>query len=358
MIYPVILVGGSGTRLWPLSRESRPKPFWPLAHPTQSLLQQTLLRLTPIEKMASPLLLCNARQRFHVAAQLQEIAVEPRATIVEPIQRNTCAAIAIAALELARHDPQATMLLLHADQIIADVPAFARALALARAAAQDGAIALFGIVPDRAETGFGYIQSGRALDALDGISHVARFVEKPDLATAREYVAHGDYWWNSGMFVARVDTLLQEIENRAPQVLAACRVALEHADKERDFWHLNEAAFARCPSLPIESAVLEKTARCVVVPVAMGWSDVGSWAALWQSRAKDDAGNVAHGDAVLRDTRDCLVWAASRLVVTLGVQDLVVVETADAVLVAHRDAAQDVKAVVEALQAQSRAETA
>ena len=358
MLYPVILIGGSGTRLWPLSRACEPKQLLPMGNERFSMLQETLLRLRGLEAIGPSLVLCNHQHRFQVADQLQEIETTPRALILEPIGRNTCAAIAIAAMQLAQDEPQALMMALPSDHIIGDVLAFHSAVVTARNAAQQGSIALFGIVPDKPETGFGYIQiseSDTNSESQNG-HKIVRFVEKPDAATARQYVDSGAYLWNSGMFVARVDVLLEEIETYAPDVLKSCREALRTAHRDLDFLRLSLQDFQACPSISIDCAVLEKTTRSVVIPVDMGWSDVGSWSALWELGPKDAAGNVQQGDVLLHDTRDCFVSSRRRLVATLGVRDLIVVETPDAVLVAHKDSAQEVKALVETLQKQKRSE--
>lgn len=356
MLYPMILIGGAGTRLWPLSRASEPKQLLPIASTQFSMFQATLLRLRGLDELAPAIVLCNQEHRFQVADQLLEIDEKARALILEPMARNTCAAVAVAALQLAEDDPEGMMLVLPSDHVIGNVPAFHRAIATAREAARQSRIALFGIVPHKAETGFGYIQKGAAEESGE-IHEIARFVEKPDLATAQEYLHSGDFLWNSGMFVARADVLLQEIEKHAPEVLEACRKALKNAARDLDFLRLNVANFGSCPSISMDCAVLEKTARSVVIPVDMGWSDVGSWSALWELGEKDGQGNVREGDVLLSDTHDCFVSSRKRLVTTLGVRDLIVVETGDAVLVAHKDSVQDVKNLVETLQKQKRHET-
>jgi mannose-1-phosphate guanylyltransferase/mannose-6-phosphate isomerase len=322
------------------------------------MLQETLLRMQGIEPLGAPVILCNHQHRFQVADQLEEIEASSHALILEPMARNTCAATATAALKLAQDDPQALMIALPSDHVISDVSAFHRAISVAREVAATGRVALFGIVPHKPETGFGYIQMGSRCDGdVEPAAHeIVSFVEKPDEATARKYLAAGNYLWNSGMFVARVDVLLEELEAHAPQVLAVCREALETASKDLDFLRLNAESFKNCPSISMDCAVLEQTARSVVIPIDMGWSDVGSWSALWDHYPKDEQGNVQQGDVLAHNTKNCFISSHKRLVTTLGVQDLIIVETSDAVLVAHKDSAQDVKVLVDKLLAEKRSE--
>jgi mannose-1-phosphate guanylyltransferase/mannose-6-phosphate isomerase len=363
MFIPVILIGGSGTRLWPLSRAAQPKQLLPVASERYSMLQETLLRLRGLVQASSPLVLCNHQHRFQVAEQLQEINVRPHSLMLEPLGRNTSAAIAVATLRLLEEDPEALMLALPSDHVIMDVPAFHAAIAQAQDMAQQGRIVLFGIVPDKPDTGFGYIQQGSAFTQGQGEGQgqgcyeIARFVEKPDQERAQEYLSSGDYLWNSGMFMARADVILRELEEHAPQVLAACREAMSAAYRDLDFLRLGREEFVRCPSASFDTAVLEKTRGALVIPVSMGWSDVGSWTALWELHAKDESGNVCQGDVLTHDTHNCLLSSSKHLVATVGVRDLIVVETDDAVLVAHKDSAQDVKKIVEALQKQGRSES-
>lgn len=373
MFYPVVLIGGSGSRLWPMSRTAQPKQLLPVASEQHSMLQETMLRLSDLAQSGPALVICNHQHRFQVAEQLQEIGVAPRALMLEPLGRNTAPAVAVAALLLLEEDPDALILALPSDHVIRDVPAFHRAIIQAQALALQGRIALLGIVPDKPEIGFGYIQRGAQIapeslgesaaqsleEGLGGVPcyDIARFVEKPDAQTAREYVASGEYLWNAGMFVARADVIVRELEEYAPQVLAACREALFEAYRDLDFLRLGREAFESCPSISIDYALLEKTGLAAVVPVEMGWSDVGSWTALWDLYPKDGDNNVRRGDVVAIDTQGCFISAQSHLVATVGVSDLIVVESGDAVLVAHKDRAQDVKKIVESLQQQGRSES-
>jgi mannose-1-phosphate guanylyltransferase/mannose-1-phosphate guanylyltransferase/mannose-6-phosphate isomerase len=355
MIYPVILSGGSGSRLWPLSRAAFPKQFLPLAT-ENSLLQATVQRLTGIPDLAPPLVVCNDEHRFMLAEQLRELGITPQAILLEPLACNTAPAVAVAALALTRQDPQALMLVLPADHLIADTPCFHEAIARARAAAELGQLCTFGIIGTRPETGYGYIHQGEPLPGVEGVWQVAGFVEKPDRATAEGYLENGGCFWNSGMFLFRAADVLDEFQRLHPDMIRACVSALEKAKTDLDFIRLDREAFASCESISFDYAVMEHTARAAVVPAAIGWSDIGAWDALWEVGERDARGNVLRGDVLAHDTTNCYVRSESRLVATLGVADLVVVETGDAVLVAHRDRVQDVKRIVEQLKAEARSE--
>ncbi len=354
MIHPVILSGGSGSRLWPLSRTAYPKQLLALTS-DRSLLQETLLRLQGLNNLAAPLMVCNHEHRFLVAEQMREINVAPQTLMLEPFGRNTAPAIAVAALYLAERDPEAVLLVLASDHVIANVPAFHECVEQAVEVAQSGHLTTFGIVPTGPETGYGYIQRGAALNE-NSAYNVARFVEKPDTATAEQYLASGDYFWNSGMFVFPVQKLLDELESFHPEILSACRESLTHAYSDLDFYRLHEESFAACPSLSIDYALMEKTAHAAVVPSDMGWSDVGSWSALWEHQAKDENGNVTRGQTFTYETSNCYINADRRFVATVGVENLIIAETTDAVLIAHKDHAQDVKKVVEWLAKEKRFE--
>jgi mannose-1-phosphate guanylyltransferase/mannose-6-phosphate isomerase len=346
MLHPVILCGGSGSRLWPLSRPERPKQFLPLLS-ERSLLQEMLLRLKGLPDCAPPVLLCNHQHRFLAAEQTREVEVEPRVLLLEPVARNTAAAIATAALYLAALDPNAMLLVLAADISIADAAAFQETVARAAQTAKAGYLVAFGLTPTRPETGFGYIKRGVP---LAGAFEIAQFTEKPDLDTAQEYLDSGRYLWNSGLFLFSAALLLGEMERHCPAVLRCCREALAQARRDADFCRLDENAFAASPSVSIARAVMEKTSVAAVVPAAFGWSDVGSWGTLWEEGAKDAQGNVARGEIVLFDTRDSYIRAETRLVAAIGVQNLIIVETADAILVAHKYRGQEVRQVTEFLQ--------
>jgi len=354
MIIPVILSGGSGARLWPLSRETYPKQFLPLVD-HNTMLQNTALRIAGLSNTTAPLVVCNQEHRFMVAEQLRAVGIQPAAVILEPVGRNTGPAVAIAALHAQREGADPTLLILPADHVIADVEGFRAAVRQVAPHAEAGRLITFGIVPNAPETGYGYIKAGAPLDE-SGVCAVDRFVEKPDVATARNYLESGAYSWNSGMFMFRASAFLAELERFAPAMLAACQQALAAGHADTDFLWLDRKAFAACPKDSIDYAVMEKTERAVVMPLTVGWNDVGSWSALWDVGEHDADGNIMRGDVIAVDTRDTYVDAATRLVTTVGVNNLVVVETADAVLVASKERVQEVKAVVDRLQASQRPE--
>ncbi len=354
MIVPVILSGGSGTRLWPLSREAYPKQFLPLVD-QNTMLQNTALRIAGLADVAAPLVVCNQEHRFMVAEQLRAIGIQPATAILEPVGRNTAPAVAVAALHAQCDGADPTLLILPADHVIADVEGFRTAVRQVATHAEAGRLITFGIVPTAPETGYGYIKAGAPLDD-SGVCAVERFVEKPDADTAQTYFQSGTYSWNSGMFMFRASSFLAELEQFAPAVLAACQQALATGRADRDFLWLDGAAFAACPKDSIDYAVMEKTDHAVVLPLEVGWNDVGSWSALWEVGERNGDGNIARGDVIEVDTRDSYVDATSRLVATVGVEHLVVVETADAVLVATKDRVQDVKTVVDRLKARRRPE--
>lgn len=354
-IHPVILSGGSGTRLWPLSRAALPKQLLALMG-ERSMLQETVVRLQEMPEITPPLMVCNVEHRFMIAEQMRQVDVRPRAIVLEPEGRNTAPAIAVAALMLVRDDPAALMLVLPADHLIGNVAAFHEAIRTAAQAAQRGYLTTFGIVADAAETGYGYIRRGEALADAAGAHRVAAFVEKPDAATAAQYVSSGDYYWNSGMFLFRAQDFLDELKNLRPDILEASRAALDAAQPDLDFVRLDPVAFAACPAESVDYAVMEQTRRAAVVPADMAWNDIGAWSALWAVAEKDAQGNAVRGDVMLENARGSLVRAESRMVALLGVSDLVVVETADVVLVAARDQVQDVKRLVDRMKAERRCE--
>jgi mannose-1-phosphate guanylyltransferase/mannose-6-phosphate isomerase len=345
MIHPVILSGGSGTRLWPMSRTLYPKQLLSLLG-QDSLLQQTVHRVADRQGFASPLLVANEEHRFIIAEQLREIAAVPRALLLEPVGRNTAPAACIAALALTEAEPDPLMLLMPSDHTIGDLAAFADAVERAATAARAGALVSFGITPQRAETGYGYIQRGSELDGAKGVFAVAEFVEKPGPEQAQAYVASSEHSWNSGIFLFPARVYLDELERLRPDMVAACRNALATAQRDSDFIRLGREAFAGCDSDSIDYAVMEHTRRAAVVPVSMGWSDVGSWDALWEMGDKDQHGNSIEGNVVAEDARNCYLRSEAGLVAAIGIEDLVVVSTADAVMVAPRNRTQDVKKLV------------
>jgi mannose-1-phosphate guanylyltransferase / mannose-6-phosphate isomerase len=353
MLVPVILSGGSGTRLWPLSRELHPKQFLPLVG-AQTMLQDTVTRLDGLGA-AAPIVVCNAHHRFLVAEQLRAIGVPAGDIILEPIGRNTAPAVAIAALAALAGPAgaEALLLVMPADHRLADVAAFQAAVQAGVAAARAGRLVTFGVVPTAPEVGYGYI---RRRDGEGPAYPIAEFVEKPSAERAAEYVASGSYLWNSGMFLFSAARYVEELGRLHPAMLAACEAAYAAAHRDLDFVRLGVDAFSQCPSDSIDYAVMEKTSAAVVVPLDAGWSDVGSWSALHESLPADEAGNVTRGDVVVADTHGCYLYSSERLVATVGLTDHVVVETKDAVLVAPKSRVQDVKALVAALKADKRSE--
>lgn len=352
-IIPVVLSGGSGTRLWPLSREGFPKQLLPLVS-DKTMLQDTVTRLDGLEGVADPIIVTNEAHRFLVAGQMQEIGVTPMALVLEPEGRNTAPAAAVAALLAREQDPSALILVLPADHVIADSRAFQDAVRNGRELAEQHRLVTFGIVPTRAETGYGYI---RKSGTLTESGPVREFVEKPDQKTAEAYLASGDYLWNSGMFLFSASNYLAELENFAPDIVTACAAAVAGAQQDLDFLRLDSASFATSPSDSIDYAVMEKTDAASVVPLDAGWNDVGSWASLHEALETDSDDNAVFGDAIIEDSRNCYVYAGHRLVTTVGLDDHIVVETKDAVMVAPRNRSQDVKRIVEKLKVQGRYET-
>ena len=357
-LVPVILCGGTGTRLWPLSRASYPKQYWALAgRGEDTLLQQTQQRLEGLPGLAPPLLICNEDHRFIVAEQMRQIGVEPAAILLEPIGRNTAPAVAVAALQATAQGDDPLLLVLAADHVIREAAAFRATVVAGTAAAEAGQLVTFGIVPTAPETGYGYIEAAQSLAAASTPVPIARFVEKPDRATAEAFLATGRFTWNSGMFLFKASAILAELERLAPEVMSACRAALEQDSADLDFLRLEREAFAGCPNVALDVAVMEKTDRGAVLALEAGWSDVGSWSALWETADQDDQGNVLRGRVIHEDARNCYLRSEHRLVVGLGVEDLVVVETDDVVLVAHRDRAQDVKRIVGLLEQEGAPES-
>ncbi len=348
-LQPVLLSGGSGTRLWPLSREAYPKQFLPLAGDA-TMLQATWQRVAALAD-AAPIVVAGEDHRFLVAEQLRQVGAPTPAILLEPTGRNTAPAIAAAALQAMAGGDDPLLLVLPSDHVVRNDAAFRAAVAAAMPAAEAGRLVTFGIVPDAPETGFGYIQAAPG----DGVRPVLRFVEKPDAATAQGYLEAGGYYWNSGMFLLRASRYLAELQRFRPDIVAAVRDAFADAARDGDFIRLEKTAFAACPSDSIDYAVMEKTDAAAVLPVDIGWNDVGSWSALWDVSEQDADGNAHHGDVVSIDSRNSYAYAR-RLVALVGVDDLVVVETDDAVLVARKDKVQQVKDVVARLKAGQRSQ--
>ena len=351
-VQPVILAGGSGTRLWPVSRSHYPKQFLALTG-EQTLLQQTAARLEGLDAEA-PLVIANVEHRFLAAEQLRAAAVDPARILLEPEGRNTAPAIALAALQAQREGRDPVLLVLAADHYIGDTAAFHDAVRRAVTLAEDGYLVTFGIVPTAAETGYGYIQQGEPLGEAG--ARVARFVEKPDAATAEAYVAGGDHLWNSGMFVFRASRYLAELERFEPEIARAARAALEGAQQDLDFLRVEPEAFGRAPGISVDYAVMERTEQAAVTPLAAGWSDIGSWSALAGVRGSDAQGNSLRGDCLLEDSEGCVVDADGLLVAGIGLRNLAVVATRDAILVADRERVQDVRRIVDRLKAEGRME--
>jgi mannose-1-phosphate guanylyltransferase/mannose-6-phosphate isomerase len=354
LVHPAILSGGSGTRLWPLSRREFPKQLLPLVTPA-SLLQETAGRMSGA-LFAAPLVICNRDHRFLIAEQLRGAGISGATIVLEPAGRNTAPAAVVAALLAAESDADAIVLLAPSDHAVRNLAAFEIAVATATAAARAGALVTFGVTPDGPETGYGYVQRGTPLADAPGAFRVARFVEKPDRKTAESYLAAGDYFWNSGMFLFSAATLLQEMAKLQPDILDACRKAVVGGRRDADFFRLDETEFLASPSNSLDYALMEHTTHAAIVPVDMGWSDVGSWGSLWDIADKSSDNNVVRGDVLLAHAHNCYLRSDGPLIAAVGVDDLVVVATNDAVLVTRRDAAQDVKKIVDELERQGRSE--
>ncbi len=357
-IIPVILCGGTGTRLWPLSRASYPKQYWPLyGDGEETLLQQTYNRLHGLKGLAEPLLICHESHRFIVAEQMRQIDVEPNAILLEPIGRNTAPAIGVAALKATEKGDDPLLLVLAADHIIHDQTQFIRTVEAGRTNAEGGRLVTFGIVPTKPETGYGYIEACQPLqnEALKGVP-ISRFIEKPDIQTAKEFLKDTRFTWNSGIFLFKASAIISELERLAPEIVSCCRASLDQEIPDLDFFRLEREAFAKCPNLAIDVAVMERTKLGTVLPLDAGWSDIGSWNALWETADKDENGNVLRGHVIADKSNSCYLRSEHRLVVGLGLENLVVVETDDAVLIAEKNQAQNVKNIVKVLESEGRPE--
>ena len=352
-IIPVILSGGSGTRLWPLSRIQYPKQYLPLVG-DHTMLQETILRLSELNNLADPIIVCNADHRFLVAEQFQQIDIKNPTILLEPVGRNTASAIAAAALQSLKTSDDAMLLVLPADHVIQDVEAFHQAINIASNQAQQGKLVTFGVVPTNANTGYGYIKSSKKNDS--GAYNIEEFVEKPDFKTAKKYLDQGNYLWNSGMFMFKANTLIDELNIHSPDTVKLVSDAVNNATQDFDFIRLNKQAFESSPSDSIDYLLMEKSNNVVVVPLDVGWNDVGAWSALYDIGVKDSSGNVLKGDVTLKDTTNSYIYASHHMVTTVGVDNLIVIDTPDATFIASQDKANEVKSIVESLQKKGRDE--
>lgn len=353
-IVPAILSGGSGTRLWPMSVPARPKQFLALGS-GRTLFQEAAARVVG-DGFLAPIVICNREHRFLVAEQLREMDVAPLAVALEAEPRNTAPAAAVAALLAAERAPGALVLLLPSDHVVRRPERFRAAIMAGAEAAAQGALVVFGIAPDRPHTGYGYIRTGEPIPGADGCARVRGFVEKPDRARAESYLPTGDYLWNAGIFLFRPDVLLAELERLSPAIYAAAREAVAKGANDLDFFRLDAATFAACPAGPLDKVVMEKTANAAVVPVNMGWSDAGSWAALWEAGDKDGAGNVRIGPVVAYETAGCYLHSEGPTIGVMGLGDVTVIATEDAVLVAPRERAEEVRTLAGLAEATARAD--
>ena len=352
-IIPVILSGGSGTRLWPLSRKDYPKQYLPLAG-DNTMLQETILRLEGLDNLSDPIIVCNADHRFLVAEQCQQIGVKSPTILLEPVGRNTAPAIAAAALQSLKTSDDTVLLVLSADHVIQDIDAFHEAINIASNQAQESKLATFGIVPTDANTGYGYIKSSK--ENYNGVYKVEEFVEKPDLETAHTYLDQGNYLWNSGMFMFKSDVLIDELTTHSREIVASVKAAVNNAEQDLDFIRLDKQAFESSPSDSIDFALMEKSDNVVVVPLDAQWNDIGSWSALYDIGAKDGGGNVLKGDVIAKDTTNTYIYASHHMVTAVGVDNLVVVVTPDATFIASQDKAHEVKSILKSLQKKDRDE--
>jgi mannose-1-phosphate guanylyltransferase/mannose-6-phosphate isomerase len=352
-IFPIIISGGSGTRLWPLSRKEYPKQYLPLVG-ENTMLQETILRLIGLDNLLDPIIVCNTDHRFLVAEQCLHIGVKNSIILLEPIGRNTAPAIAAAALQSLKYSKNTVLLVLSADHVIKDVDAFQDAIKIASSQAQQGKLVTFGIVPKDANTGYGYIKSSN--NNTDGGYKVLEFVEKPDVEIAKEFFEQGNYLWNSGMFMFRPDVLIDELTIHSPNIVMSVNDAVNNAKQDLDFIRLDKQAFECSPSDSIDYALMEKSDNVVVVPLDVGWSDVGSWSTLYDINSKDSNGNVLKGDVIVKDTTNTYVYAAHHMITTVGVDNLIVIDTPDATFITSQNKDYEVKSIIETLQKKGRDE--
>jgi mannose-1-phosphate guanylyltransferase/mannose-6-phosphate isomerase len=355
MIIPIILAGGSGTRLWPLSRKLYPKQLIDIYN-EKTMLQNTILRLEGLENTGSPIVVCNEEHRFMTAEQIRKISVDPKAIILEPIGRNTAPAIAIAALKAMENNQDPILLILPADHVIEKIAQFHEIVLLGVDYAEQDNLITFGIIPDSPETGYGYIKKGDILKSSKDVAKIQSFVEKPDFETAKKYLASGSYTWNSGMFMFKASAIINELETHAPQIIKQCRKAMATSVKDLDFLRLNLDDFQKIDSDSIDYAVMEKTLKGIVISLDAGWSDMGSFDALWQAGEKDHDGNVLKGNVLTHDVKQTYINSEKRLIAAVGLEKFVIVETKDAVFISPRDRVQDVKKIVKQLKDQNRDE--
>ncbi len=356
MILPVILAGGSGTRLWPLSRQLYPKQLIDIYN-EYTMLQNTVLRLGGIENLGSPIVVCNEEHRFMTAEQLRKIEIDPHAIILEPVGRNTAPAIALAALKAIENNEDPMLLVLPADHVIEQIKDFHTAIQAGLEYAEKGNLITFGIIPRSPETGYGYIKKGELLEKDTGASKIERFVEKPDLSTAQRYTDSGSYCWNSGMFMFKASVILKELERHAPDIMNPCKQVITTGVQDLDFFRLSLEGFKDIPSDSIDYAVMEKTSKGIMIPFDAGWNDLGSFDALWQTGQKDENLNVIKGDVLTHDVKESYISSESSLIAAVGIEKFVIVETKDAILVSPRDRVQDVKKIVKQLKDLNRDES-
>lgn len=355
MIIPVVLAGGSGTRLWPLSRKHYPKQLIELVN-QYSMIQDTVLRLRGCDDMEQPVIICNDEYRFMIAEQMRKINIDPGLIILEPVGRNTASAITVASLMIHAKYDDPILLVLPADHIIENVTNFHEMIDLGSNAAKKGTLVTFGIIPQGPETGYGYIKQADSVSDFTNVFKIDKFVEKPVLKDAKKYVESGKYCWNSGMFMFKASTILEELNKYAPDIVKTCKKAVAKGQEDLDFFRLDKESFEKVPSDSIDYKVMEKTSKGVIIPCDIGWSDIGSFNALYRAQKSDENQNVLNGDILLNNVENCYINAKDKLVAVVGVQDLVIVETKDAVLVAHQDKTQDVKKIVEKLKKNQRQE--
>ena len=357
-LIPVILCGGSGTRLWPLSRASYPKQYWNLTDKNDhSLLQKTQLRLSNLENITQPILICNEDHRFIVAEQMRQINSSPNSIILEPFGRNTAPAIAIAALKATQNEQDPLLLVLSADHEIKKVEKFHDTINSAKSYAEAGRIVTFGVIPTSPETGYGYIESISEINSNHLLgTDIARFVEKPNKKTAEKFIEDKRFTWNSGMFLFKASTLIKEMKNLAPEILDFCEASLQEGKKDLDFFRIDKKLFSKCPNISIDVAIMEKTTLGTVVPLNAGWSDIGSWKSIWENSFKDKQGNIEQGNVVTKNTRNCYLRSEGRLIVGIGLENLAIIETDDAILISEIDQTQEVKNIVKSLEEKGSSE--